>query len=391
MRICLVSYEFPPRAGGEGVYTSDLMSALQSSGSEVLLLTPNWSNSNTERDSSRVHVNPLEIPGMKTTSFMLRANRKLKQLSDRFDVVHYTNDYCGFGASRSEIGKPVLATIHHTHSLEASSVAPHLNGGTAGRAKFSISETMLRRMERGTLKNADMVVAVSRFTAENALAIYPFLQGRIKVVLNAVDDGRFNPCNDSSLFRNRVGLGKSQTILYVGRLAVSKGIRFLIEAFKEVVSDFSEAKLVIVGSGSSEEEHQIKLLIDKLALSNSVMLAGPVSAEDLPKAYSACDLVVLPSLVEGFGLVLLEGMASGKPVVATRLGPTEEIVSDGVEGLLVPKADSHLLAQGISSILSNHSLATSMGRAGRKKIEERFSLKRWASEMTGIYQELSQK
>ena len=370
------------------MYTNDLMRAMQSNGSDVLLITQNQSQFGTAPDPSIIYVNPMNVPGLKTTSFMLRANRKLKQLKDDFDIVHYTNDYCGFGMSRQQIGRSVLATIHHTHSLEASSVSPYIDRGFVTSIRFSIAESLLRKMERSTLKNADMVVAVSRFTAENALSIYPFLKDKLRIVLNAVDEVRFNPNIASVELRARLGLEKNPIILYVGRLAASKGLKFLIEALKEVVAIIPNSKLLLIGTGSNEAEQSIISLIHKLDLETSVVLLGAVSAEDLPKAYSASDVVVLPSLVEGFGLVLLEGMASGKPVVATKLGPTEEIISDGVEGRLVPRADSHLLASGIISILTDASIATKMGRAGRKKVEERFALKNWADHMAAIYQEL---
>jgi len=386
--VCLVSYEFPPFAGGEGVYTRDLMMALQSRGSEVLLITPDWSRSRTEDNQSIVHVNPLQIPGLKTSSFMLRANRKLKQLSRDIDIVHYTNDYCGFGASRSQIGRPVLATIHHTHSYEASSVSPYLDRGTIGRLKFSFSEKILSWMEKNTLRNADSVIAVSQFTSGNALSLYPFLRDRIKVVLNAVDETKFNPNQDPISFRKKLVLQSNPVVLFVGRLTAIKGLKFLIESFKEVVLNVPDVKLVLVGSGTDEVEAEIRSQISKLGLQSSVILAGRISDDDLPGAYAASDLVVLPSLAEGFGLVLLEAMATCKPVVTTKLGPTEEIVTHGKEGLLIPKADSHCLAEAIISILSDKSLATRMGQSGRRKIEAKFTISRWASQMIDVYQEL---
>ncbi|MDG6998527.1 MAG: glycosyltransferase family 4 protein [Nitrososphaerota archaeon] len=362
------------------------MKALESKGTEVILITPNWSKS--ESSDSEIYVNPLMLPGLKTTSFMLRANRIIKRLARDFDLVHYTNDYCGFGLSRSEIGKPVLATIHHTHSLESKSIGQHLGQGTIRSLKFRISEAFSGRMEKDMLKKADRVVAVSQFTAENALVLYPFLGDKVKVALNAVDETRFNPRNDPSSLRERFALQSSPTVLYVGRLFAGKGVKFLIDAFKEVESKIPDSKLLIVGSSSDEEGMEIKSQIRRLGLESSVVFAGRVSEEDLPKAYTVSDLVVLPSLVEGFGLVLLEGMASGKPVVATRLGPTEEIVTDGLEGLLTPRADSHSLAEAISSILSDKSLASRMGQAGRRKVEERFSLERWSTEMLEIYRDV---
>ncbi len=383
-----MSYEFPPYGGGEAVYTYDLMKALQSRGADVMLITAHHSKLTNENNHSTVSVNSITIPGLKTTSFMLRASRKLREISKDFDVVHYTNDYCGFGSSRARLGRPVLATIHHTHSLEAASVSPYLNEGPFRRIAFKISETLTSRMEKSTLKNADGVVAVSEFTAKNALAIYPFLKDKVSVVHDAVDDTRFSPNINPESFRKAWNLGNCPTVVYVGRLAASKGLRFLIDSFKEVLLAVPDAKLVLVGSGSKQEQSNIISQISKLELRSSVILTGRISAEDLPKAYAASDLVVLPSLVEGFGLVLLEAMASCKPVVATTLGPTEEIIKDGEEGILIQKGDSHMLAESIKLILQNKTLANRMGLRGRRKIEEQFSMNRWSAQMLEIYREL---
>lgn len=337
-----------------------------------------------------IRVNPLKFPGLKTTSFMLRANRRLKKISKEYDLVHYTNDYTGYGLSRKEVGKPVLATLHHTHSLESQSVAPFLHRGLGNKVKFSVSQSLLRRLERSTLEKADMVVAVSKYTATNASSVYPFLRDKIRIVLNAVDETRFHPDIEPVSFKKRFGLGdKDKIILFIGRISASKGIRFLVEAFAEVVRSNPTAKLVIIGSGSTAEKEAIQQKIAILGIGSSIQMIGRVSSEDLPKAYSASDVVVLPSLVEGFGLVLLEGMATGKPVVSTSVGPTSEIIDDKIDGLLVPRADSHLLAEAISSILLDLSLAERIGKAARKKVEEKFSKKRWIDEMMKVYRELT--
>lgn len=395
--MCLVSYEFPPSGGGEGAYTYDLARALKNSGNEVILVTPRPKQTSSEAQgpqaAQRVEaVPPFEVPGLKTTGFMIRANRRLKRLVDEFDLVHYTNDYCGFGLSGKALGsnKPIVATIHHTHSLEASSVRSYLNLGALGGLRYRIALSMLARLEKSTLRNADRILAVSHYTARNAEALYPSLKDRMRVIPNAVDEERFSPGQrNSETFRQRFGLDpRDPVVLFVGRLAASKGVEFLIQSFRDVLLAKPRAKLLIVGSGRPEQETRLRSLVSTLGLTSSVLLAGRVSEGDLPAAYAASDLVALPSLVEGFGLVLLEGMASGKPVVATEVGPTEEIITNGADGLLVPRADPAALSRAITTILSDESLARKMGDAGRRKVEEKFSIGRWTEQMIEAYREV---
>jgi len=390
MRICLVSYEFPPIGGGEGAYTNDLIRALSAKGLEVVLIVPKWPGLSINRPNqnhSVIHVDPLLLPGFKTTSFMLRANRKLKQIAGRIDIIHYTNDYCGFGMSSAEIGKPVLATLHHTHYLESTSVLPRVKQNIISEVKFRVSQRFLARLEWSTLRNADSIIAVSNYTAENAKIVYPSLSSRIRVVLNGIDESRFSPGLNGNIFRSTLGLSSEPIVLYVGRIALSKGLRFLIDAFYTVVKEIPEAKLVIVGSGAREEEAILKAQVTLSNMNSSVIFTGRVNAEELPMIYASSDLVVLPSLVEGFGLVLLEAMAESKPVVTTNVGPTTEIISDGVEGVLVPSADTRALADGILKILGDKSLSAWMGEQGRRKVERLFTLDRWSTQMVELYED----
>ena len=322
------------------------------------------------------------LPGFKTTTFMLRANKKVKELASKIDIVHYTNDYCGFTLSRSKVGKPVFATLHHTHTMEYNALREFADSSFFKRFRTSISQRILARMEKSTMEKADPVVVVSNATFENGVQVYPSLKEKMRVVLNGIDDTRFSPGIDGSKFRSSLGLASEPVVLFVGRLANSKGVGFLIDSFNLVRKKVSDAKLVIVGEGSSED---VKVLKEKAkSLGTSVIFAGKVSEEALPMAYAASDVVVLPSLVEGFGLVLLEAMAESKPVIATDTGPSKEIIT-GEEGLLVPKGNVERLAVEIIKVLTDKSLATRMGVCGRRTVEERFSIEKWSSKMIELY------
>ena len=163
-----------------------------------------------------------------------------------------------------------------------------------------------------------------------------------------------------------------QKIVCVSRLEPGKGQDLLIKAFQKVHQKSPSSTLMIVGEGDFDIE--LKSLIRKYKLSNSVRLAGRVP--DALRVMSEADLCVFPSVwpLEGFGLVTVEAMALGKPVVAFNHGPGNEIVVDGVTGLLAKSGDVNDLEKKIIQMLENKTLAKKLGSAGRKRFLEKYQI-----------------
>jgi len=154
-------------------------------------------------------------------------------------------------------------------------------------------------------------------------------------------------------------------ILFVGQCAEYKGVEFLLRAFP-VLSD-QQATLDVVGDIAAEPEYftRLKHSVQELELQDRVTFYGHVNnREILAQFYKRADVFVLPSLVEGFGIVLLEAMSFGLPIVATRAGSIPELVKDGVNGLLVPPADPTALAEAIERLLDSPVLRKQYGQAG---------------------------
>ena len=167
----------------------------------------------------------------------------------------------------------------------------------------------------------------------------------------------------------------------IGRLAERKGHRFFIEAMRTVAATSPNVVGVIVGEGRIRDE--LAAAIEAAGLRETVRLVG--YCPEIAQALSALDLFVLPSLMEGFPLAILEAMAAGKPVVATDVGGTVETMEPGRTGLLVPPANSQALAEAILSLLNDPARAVRMGQAGRARAEERFSLPAMIRETQTLY------
>ena len=177
-------------------------------------------------------------------------------------------------------------------------------------------------------------------------------------------------------------------ILYVGRLIERKGLDFLISAIPQIISNV-DARLTIVGEG--DQLPRIRSLVELLNLQGRVEFTGIVSKAELQDRYQSCDVFVLPSIVdsrgdtEGLGVVLVEAMLFGKPVVATNVGGISDLVIDGTTGLLVPEKDTQALATAITRVCCEEGLADKLGAAGKAHVEEKFNWELLTQKLLRVY------
>jgi glycogen(starch) synthase len=243
----------------------------------------------------------------------------------------------------------------------------------------------LSRLEAESAREANLVVAVSNYSADKAAQLYYVDYAKIRVVPNGVDPDRFKPAIGSVALKRRLGLVNKRTVLFVGRLIPRKGLTFLVEAAKRVVKENPDAVFVIVGNGPLR--NTLTSHLERLNLSKTFIFLGDVSDNVLPALYNCADVFAFPSIQEGQGIALLEAQASSKPVVAFRVGGVNETVSNGNSGLLVEKGSSDGLAEAILRLLSNPSLRQSMGIKGREFVQNNFTWDICAEKMLRVYRE----
>lgn len=206
----------------------------------------------------------------------------------------------------------------------------------------------------------------------------------VRVVYNGVDLSRYSPRGPSGDARAAWGVpAAAPLVVSVGRFVAYKGYHDLIDAAALVHRDLPDAHWVLVGDG--EVAPALKARAAERGIEKHVHFPG--WRDDVPELLSHGDLFVLPSHGEHFGRVLIEAMAMAKPVVATASGGVPEIVQDGETGLLVPVADPAALCRAMTTLIRDPASAQRMGRAGRRRVEERFSLDRHVREMDRIYDE----
>ena len=208
----------------------------------------------------------------------------------------------------------------------------------------------------------------------------------IRVLHVGVDTELFRPIQSEG--RYLTGGEGGFRILTTARLHRYKGLLYLLEAMKRIREEMHDAHLYIIGKGP--EEQNLKNLTEKLRLNDVVtFLTRPIPNHEMPELYAECDLYVQPSIVEPYGIAVLEAMACGKPVVGTRVGGMLDTVKDGETGYVVPAKNSIELAERIMRIAVNTNISTEMGRAARDRAVELFDLKVIGSKYMELLDECS--
>ncbi|MDT7887256.1 MAG: glycosyltransferase family 4 protein [Thermoproteota archaeon] len=204
----------------------------------------------------------------------------------------------------------------------------------------------------------DYIIAPSYFTKKQIIETFKIPSKKIEVIHEGVDTSKFNP-NNKPIFRDKF---KSQyVILFVGALVKTKNVDKLIRVFNYVQKRI-DASLVIVGEGP--EKSNLMKIVKELNLTNKVFFEGFVKDEDLPYYYSSCDIFASCSIIEGFGLIFLEAMASGKPVVAFNIASISEVVGNG--GIIIKNFDLKEMAEKIIELLSNKEVYEEYSRKARE-------------------------
>lgn len=207
---------------------------------------------------------------------------------------------------------------------------------------------------------------------------------KVRVVYNGIDLSRYAPREQAVEARAAWGVpAAAPLVMSVGRFVPYKGYHDLVDAAAYMHRDVPDAHWVLIGDG--ELKSALTAQAAERGLEKHVHVIG--WRDDVPELLAHSDLFVLPSHGEHFGRVVIEAMAMAKPVVATASGGVPEIVQDGETGLLVPPADPPALSRAMTNLIRDRATAQRMGLAGRRRVEERFSLERHVREMDAIYAE----
>lgn len=233
------------------------------------------------------------------------------------------------------------------------------------------------------LKNANTVIAL---TDDMKREMQNICSREVSVIPNGIDLTSFGDLSRKEA-RSKLQIKEGEkVILFVGTLRPVKGVRYLIEAMSGVNQDHPKAKLMLVGDG--EEREELESLVEEFGLNERVKFIGRVQNEEIPQYMVASDVLVLPSLSEGFPVTILEAMASGLPIVATKVGGLPEIIKDGENGILVESKSPDEIAEKVLLILGDDGLREKISGNNRGEAK-RYSWKSAVDKLEEIYQKSS--
>jgi phosphatidylinositol alpha-mannosyltransferase len=366
MKIALVSPYDYPYPGGVTNHVHQLYQHFTEMGHQVRIMAPS-SNRNLEREEVDVYRigNVRRVPAngsIARITLSFRLSRRVREVlaSEAFDVVH--------------AHEPLMPSLPPT-VLKYSTA---LNVGTFHAYRGSYygyfyGRPILRRVFNNLEGRIAVSRAAKRFVRQYFMAPY-------KIIPNGVEVERFDPAHVEPLPEFDDG---RPNILFVGRPEKRKGVGYLLRAYPYIKNAFPDARFIIVGAGTWEDS-PYRTFIERHELED-IVIAGRVCDAELPRYHRSAHVFCAPAVSgESFGLVLLEAMAAGVPIVASNIEGYSEVLTDGVEGILVPPRDERAVADAVCRLLEDRSLAATLGQNGLTTASL-YSWRRIAEEVLDFY------
>lgn len=390
---------FEDKPGGSRVVAGELARGLARRGHEIVFLVAGHRPEKPDDERSE-GVRVVRYPGAGRAMEFLRAGRAAcaRLWAERpFDVVHTHFAYAACGPLQAvDRSAPHLRSFYGPWDAEGwvedcgrLAAGPELPAPrrAAMAAKHRIKRALRHRVETANLGQSERVIVLSEQSRREVLAFgYP--AARIHKIVAGVDCARFRPTPDKQAVRREMGLPEGARILLsVRRLAPRMGLDNLIRAMPALSAGHPDVLLLIGGKGPERE--RLESLVRATGMGGQVRLVGFLPEERLAAYYQAADLFVLPTTaLEGFGLVTVEALACGTPVVGTPVGATPEILGALDQRLLLPDASPDGLAEGIGAFLENDWSSTLTPERLSGFVRERYSWDRHVEATLALYTEV---
>lgn len=380
----MLTWEYPPRVvGGIARVVHDLSHRLIKDGHEVTVVTYKEGNVEDFEDDNGVkvyRVNNYMINPNNFIDWIMQLNfnliSKATEIINKegpFDVIHAHDWLVAYAAKtlKDSFKIPIIATIHATEAGR--------NSGIHDEVQRYINDTewML------TYESTEVIVN-SNYMKNELQRLFGLPYEKINVVPNGVNLNLYNGVEKDYNFRRQYAADNEKIILYVGRLVYEKGIQNLIAAMPKVLNGYHDSKLIIAGKGGMIDE--LRDEVRRLNIENKVYFTGYLNLNQVTKMYKCADVAVFPSTYEPFGVVALEGMLSGTPVVVSDVGGLNEIVQHRENGMKSYAGNPNSIADSILELLYNPGLGAEVSRAAKAKVKAQYNWNKIAQDTHFIYQ-----
>ena len=384
MKILMLTWEYPPRiVGGIARVVNDLSKRLIKDGHDVTVVTYREGNAPYFEDDKGVKVYRVDNFMINPNNFidwimqmnfnMIAKANEIIAKEGAFDVIHAHDWLVAYAAKtlKNSYDIPIVSTIHATESGR--------NSGIHDETQRYINDTewML------TYESTEVIVN-SNYMKRELQSLFGLPFEKINVIPNGININMFNGVEKDYDFRRKYALDNEKIILFMGRLVYEKGVQHLISAMPKILAGYHDAKLVIAGKGGMLDE--LRAQVNSLGISNKVYFTGYMDSKQVCKMYKCADVSVFPSTYEPFGIVALEAMLSGAPVVVSDIGGLNEIVEHGVDGMKSYAGNPNSLADSILALLYNPQLADSVVKKAKAKVKNEFNWAKIAQDTHFTYQ-----
>ncbi|MCL2358740.1 glycosyltransferase family 4 protein [Candidatus Bathycorpusculum sp.] len=386
LSVLMLSWEYPPRViGGISPHIYFLSKHLAKQDIKAYVVTCDFPGAPAHEVIDDVEVYRVDSyknpsPDFATWVYLMNMNMQretatlIKKIDGKIDVIH-AHDWlvanAGIGLKHI-FRKPLLVTMHSTEMGRRDGL-------------HTTAERMIHETEAWLTYEAWKVICCSDYMINHVKYVFGLPNDKLVMVPNGVSTHDYGADKDYQTFRSKFALPEEKIVLFVGRLVYEKGIHILINAVPKILSKVN-AKFIIVGSGYMQE--QLLNIVRSMGLEHKVLFEGFLDNTTLMKLQKCADVSVVPSLFEPFGIVALEAMAAGSPVVASDTGGLTEIVEHDSTGVKVYPNNPDSLAWGITKVLLDKTYAQSLRNNAYRQVQEKYDWEKIAQNTKRIYEEV---
>jgi glycosyltransferase involved in cell wall biosynthesis len=385
MKICIATWEFPPRiVGGIARHCNGLAKALAHNDHGVHVVTLDFPGapSYEEFDGVKVYRAAIELghPNFLTWALLFNhfMEKKIAGISQNvnFDLIHVHDWLTAFAgiSFKHQMQKPLVTTIHGTE---------------IGRAQglHNPDSRTIDGIEWWTTYEANKIIVTSGSLKSEIQGHFNLPQEKIEIIPNGIDLEKYNAPVDRAAVKERYGVHPHEKlVLCIGRLVPQKGIEYLIRAVPRIAGRYPEAKFIIVGEG------WLRGHLEYVARSTGhhwkITFTGWIPDQELAALLNSADVLVVPSIYEPFGIVALEGMAAGVPVVASDVGGLAEVVEHERTGILAYSKNPESIAWAVERALSDPSHSKWLVQNAREMVQKTYSWEAIAKRTIEVYREV---
>ncbi len=379
LSICVVTQQYKSVISGIGLHARNLVAGLQRDGHHVTLLTQhNQQDGPLPADVEVLTVRPAALQNSQARwiSLAWRFARELRHIEStrRFDIVHFTDAREALLFAGSHQG--VVGNVNDYYAAELRSLSYYRRHYVDYWKRWLYYAFVNWCEERG-LPKVGAIIANSQYTARAICRAYSLDHRTVFKCFKCIDLSLYDSVPPS--------LRQRRSVLFVGGNMQRKGLQVLIRSARNVAAVCPDVEFWVVGKDSHVP--RMEALCQDLGVERHFEFKGWLPNHELRELYRKAGVVVMPSLEEAFGVVFLEAMASGVPVVGTRVGGIPELISHGSNGLLVNSDDPEDLGQTLISLLQSHRLQAKLAKAGLRTAQ-RFSARNMMDCTYAVYEEV---